>query len=143
MSSEPEKYPIEGRAVPIVYAFYTTRLMVPCWSCEGHLNASGDLAKIPKVWFYTSSDLYAKLVAQYVNQLKGQHLISSDWIVRVLPFSQSLYSMTYSLEPSLSSGTLDVLQEDLLTIAKGLRKELHKSAQGYLDRIENSPFSAH
>jgi hypothetical protein len=99
MSSDPEKYPIEPHIVPLVYAFYTMRLMMPCWSCEGHGDNTGGVLKTPKLWFYTTNDFYAKLVAQYVSTLRGDRKIQNHWSVRLLPFSQSMFTTTYSLEP--------------------------------------------
>ncbi|MFT4930056.1 MAG: hypothetical protein ACI8WB_006192 [Phenylobacterium sp.] len=141
MSSDPERYPIEVGIVPLVYAFYTMRLMMPCWSCEGHADANGVTQKTPKLWFYTTSDFYPKLVAQYVSALKGSHQIENHWAVRLLPFSQSMFTITYCLEPQESAtqlGQLNSLQNDIKVIARNFRQELHKLARHYIDRAEKN-----
>ena len=45
MSSDPDKYPIESGVVSLAYAFYTMRVMMPCWSCEGHVSDDGEIVK--------------------------------------------------------------------------------------------------
>lgn len=143
MSSEPEKYPIEAQVAPLVYAFYTMRLMMPCWSCEGHLNQQGELSKFPRVWFYSTSHFFPKLLAQYVGQLKGIHKTNCTWTVRVLSFSQSMFSTTYSLEPNESEAErtpLAALRQDMDVIGRDLRKEMLILARSYLARgTRNNP----
>ena len=137
MSSDPQRYPIEVGIVPLVYAFYTMRLMMPCWSCEGHTDRNGVLVKTPKLWFYTTSDFYPKLVAQYVSTLKGTHKIKNHWVVRLLPFSQSMFTITYSLEPleaSPESIDLNSLQNDIKVISRYFKSEILKLARHYIDR---------
>ena len=146
MSSDPERYPIEPAIVPLVYAFYTLRLMMPCWSCEGHADKNGALIKTPKLWFYSAADFYPKLVAQYVNTLKGQHKIENQWAVRLLPFSQSMFTITYCLEPQdtpIHNDSLISLQRDIDVIAKNLRQEILKLAHHYVERADkNKPTSS-
>jgi len=143
MSSDPDKYPIEGAVVPIVYALYTLRLMMPCWSCEGHLDGMGNIGKHPKVWFYTTADFCPKLLAQYLSSLKAKKKIENEWGIRILPFSQSMLTTTYSLEPLKPKDSAEHLksyQEDLYSIAVNLRKNILFIAKGYVDKINNSAF---
>lgn len=137
MSSDPDRYPIEGAIVPLVYAFYTLKSLMPCWSCGGHINNLGQVIKAPKVWFYSSADFYPKLIAQYVNQLHGEHTIMNNWSVRILPYSQSMFTLTYSLEPlnqNLENMNLDSLHQDIITIAQTLRHGTHNLAHHYIQR---------
>lgn len=139
MSSDPERYPIESGVVPLVYAFYTMRLMMPCWSCEGHSDANGTILKTPKLWFYATNEFYPKLVAQYVSTLKGERKITNHWSVRILPFSQSMFTTTYSLEPQdiiPDCTNLLSLQNDLRAIAKDFRVEMIKLANHYIQRAD-------
>ena len=138
MSSDPERYPIEQGVVPLVYAFYNMRVMMPCWSCEGHMNSDGTLFKTPKLWFYTLNDFYAKLVAQYVSSLKGANKLHHHWTVTLLPFSQSMFTTTYSLEPQITANTVNLitLHQDMRVIAENLRGELHRLAHYYIERAE-------
>ena len=139
MSADPEKYPIEQSIVPLVYAFYTLRLMMPCWSCEGHNDMQGHIFKTPKLWFYSANEFYPKLVAQFVSAYKGEGKISNHWSVRILPFSQSMFTTTYSLEPqeAIPSQThLSSLQSDIKIIADNLREEMLKLANYYIARAD-------
>lgn len=142
MSSAPEKYPIEAAIQPLVYAFYTLRLTMPCWSCEGHTNHQGEIFKTPKLWFYSAHEFYPKLVAQYISALKSEHKLDNHWSVRVLPFSQSLFTTTYSLEPldiNAEQTNLLSLQQDIKIIAQDLREGLFKLAKNYIEQANNSP----
>jgi len=141
MSSDPEKYPIEHSIVPLVYAFYTLRLLMPCWSCEGHADAKGNIFKTPKLWFYTTNDFFAKLVAQYVSSLKGVGKLNEHCTVRILPFSQSMFTTTNSLEPQdviPKQTNLQTLQQDIEVIASNLRQEMFKLAQYYIERADKN-----
>jgi len=142
MSSDPKKHPIEGHVVPISYAIYTTRLMMPCWSCEGHAHASGEIYKMPKVWFYSVTDFYPKLVAQYLGDLRGKHLIENEWHVTILQFSQSMLTLTYCIEPKTfgHATSLPSLQKDLFIMAKNFRENILQITNQYLDAIDRSPF---
>ena len=138
MSSEPVRYPIEPAMVPLVYAFFSSRLMTPCWSCEGHNDAAGQSSKPPGLWFYSHAPFYPRLVAQFVNDLKARHRIHYDWSVRLLPFSQSTYSLTYALEPlDFHPGVtrLTLLQQDMQTIAEHFNSGITTLAQNYLNQI--------
>ena len=134
MSSDPEKYPIESGVVPLVYALYRMRLMEPCWSCEGHLEATKQIWKMPKVWFYSASHFYPKLVAQLISELQGKHKISNSRGVRILPFSQSMYDTTYSIKPQAGDQSLARLHADIKVISKTLRLDMLSLARGYTRR---------
>ena len=144
MSSDPQRHPIEINAVPLVYAFYTLRLLMPCWSCEGHLDDTQRVYKLPKLWFYSVSPFYVKLVSQSIEDLKIKKLINNDWMIRILPFSQSMFTMTYSLEPTPLEGQtrhdLASLHADMLVIAKNIRRGVFNFAKDYIVRIDKSPY---
>ena len=144
MSSDPEKYPIEAAIQPLVYAFYTLRVTMPCWSCEGHNNPQGEIFKTPKLWFYSTHEFYPKLLAQYVSALKSERKLNDHWGVRILPFSQSMFTTTYSLEPldvNTNQTNLGSLQQDIQTIAKHLRDGLFDLARHYIERADKSPIN--
>lgn len=134
MSGEPDKFPIEAGSVPLVYALYSLRLITPCWSCEGHLNADGGIGKLPKVWFYSGSRFYPKMIAQVIGQLQAHHKIGYSCGVKVLPFSQSLFSTTYSIEAQASDVRLGELQKDIITLGKVMRQEMLSLANDYVRR---------
>ena len=147
MSSDPKQYPIEDGIVPMVYAFYTLGKLMPCWSCEGHLDGHNQLYKPPKVWFYSTSGFYPKLIAQALDKLEADHKISHDWIVRTLPYSQSMYTVTYSLEPFLLPTQLDddnllkTLRSDIKVIADNLKPELTHLCKHYIELGNKTPFN--
>ncbi|MFT4721728.1 MAG: hypothetical protein ACI9SB_002905 [Candidatus Azotimanducaceae bacterium] len=134
MSSEPEKFPIEEAIAPLVYALYTLRLLTPCWSCEGHLGADGKIGKLPKVWFYCASGFYPRMIAQVIGNLQAHHKIGYSWMVRVLPFSQSTLSTTYSIEAGPSDASLATLQKDVVVLGQQIRLQTLSLARDYLKK---------
>lgn len=145
MSSEPTMYPIESNIVPMVYAMYTLRLLMPCWSCEGHENSQHEIVKFPKVWFYSTSPFYAKLISQVISSLMSKRMITYNWLVSILPYSQSMFTLTYSIEPDIKHEKdvkLSSLQNDLLVIAQNLRSEVHFEARKYIAEVNKSPFKS-
>jgi hypothetical protein len=146
MSSDPINHPIERGIVPLVYAFHTLRGIVPCWSCEGHLDGHGSITKAPRVWFYSTSNFYPKLITEAINHMEALKRISNNWMIRILPFSQSKYAITYCLEPMEIKTTgdgckvLDSLRSDIVVIADNLRLDLVEQAQDYIDHSRSSPF---
>lgn len=141
MSADPTRYPIEFNVVPIVYALYTLRLLMPCWSCEGHLDASGRISKLPKVWFYSVSPFFPKLIAQFIGKLRSAHKLDHDWNVSILSFSQSMFSITYSIEPKWTSehdASLVSLQSDMLVIAGELRLGVLGLARDYITKADRT-----
>ena len=134
MSSEPEKFPIEEAIAPLVYALYTLRLLTPCWSCEGHLAVDGKIGKLPKVWFYCDSGFYPRMIAQVIGNLQAHHKIGYSWMVRVLPFSQSTLSTTYSIEAGPSDASLASLQNDVVVLGQQIRLQTLSLARDYLKK---------
>jgi len=144
MSTEPDRYPIEPHVAPLVYAFYTLRLLMPCWSCEGHTDKNKKIIKMPQIWFYSASPFYAKLVAEALEDMKSQGLIKYNWEVRILAFSQSKFTLTYCINPlffSVVKYRLSVLHDDLLVIGKRLRIEMLNLAHQYIEEVNEPPFS--
>lgn len=138
LSSEPEMHPIEQQVVAIVFELSTLRLFQPCWSCEGHLNGQGEMWKLPQVSFYAASDLYPKLLVNYLNRLKYQKQLYYPWHVIMVDYGQT-WSPTYQLEASLNQITeeikLDLLQQDLRQIADGLAEKIKQEARLMLTNV--------
>lgn len=144
MSSDPHNHPIEAHVVPIVYAIYTLRLLMPCWSCEGHENNQHELIKAPKIWFYSLSPFYAKLIAQALSTIRYKNKLNFDWSIKILPFSQSMFTLTYSMEPELNDVNNNILQDlhqDMRIIGENLSTSVLTEATKYLKHAENSPFT--
>ncbi len=134
LSSDPKRYPIEQNIVPIVYALSSLKVTVPCWSCEGHVNNEGILTKLPQTWFYSASSIYTKLISEALSALKNQRQLTYEWVIIILPYSQSKFLVTYSIEPKYSdinSLELVALHEDILTIGANLRHDVITLAKKY------------
>ena len=138
MSSEPDRYPIEPRIIPLVYALHASRVCPPCWSCEGHLTADGStLAKFPRVWFYSGSVLYPRFVAEHIDDLTFRKKLKNMWTVRVLSWGTGPWSR-FSIEPiSDSAAPTDLrrLQYEADIIAEGLNVALRQKATDYLRKF--------
>lgn len=129
MSSEPERYPIEPGIVPLVYAFYCTRVLHPGWSCEGH-DDDGEI-KPPRVWFFTGTTAYPALLQSYLSDLQFQKAIECAWQVRVVSIGDRATD-AYSVEPDPREAPcpdLDAQRRDVRVIAAGLTDGLKELAR--------------
>ena len=136
LSSDPERYPVESRVVPLVYELRKTRVMQPCWSCEGHMDADGKLWKYPQVSFYSPTPLYAVLLVNYLTLLKHHKKLYHDWNIIISGFGQKHSVITYTIEPKLSAYApphLGRLHCDLTTIAENLEFHIKQEARKMLD----------
>ncbi len=122
MSSDPDKYPIERGIVPLVYSLYSARVYQPCWSCEGHVDATGKLRKLPRAWFYVRSLVFADLMAQHLGELHTAGQLSQPWLLRVVNWGEAV-DTALAIEPWLvpdQEPVLHRLRRDVLTIATDL-----------------------
>jgi hypothetical protein len=134
MSSDPERFPIEPKIAPLVFALYATRVCRPCWSCEGHLDAVGKLLRLPTVWFYAETPTFARMIHVAVGALRFEKRIDSHWRVGITVAEHDNPYTTYTLEPAMTEATpapLDALQRDVSAIADGLlakvREQSHRA----------------
>lgn len=137
LSTEPINYPIETNVVPLVFELAATRLMQPCWSCEGHLNPLGDLWKLPQVSFYSASTVYPQLLIKHIYALEFKKQLSYPWHIILSDYGQT-WETTYTLEPNLNREHkvhLGNLQRDLNTLADGLCNKLKSLAQSALSEL--------
>jgi hypothetical protein len=137
LSSEPENYPIEIKVVPLVFELAATRLMQPCWSCEGHLGPNGELWKIPQVSFYSESPIYPQLLLKHIYALQLQKRLTYPWHLVLADYGQT-WELTYTLEPNLNREQtihLGKLQADLHTLADDLCQRLKALARAALADI--------
>ncbi len=128
--------------VPLVFELAATRVMQPCWSCEGHLDPDGGLWKIPQVSFYSASPVYLQLLLKHIHALQLQKQLSHPWHVVLSDYGQT-WETTYTLEPNLNCRQkihLGNLQRDLDTLADNLCNRLKALAQSTLSSL--SFFSA-
>lgn len=137
LSSDPDRYPIEAKVMPLVYAMSTLRMAPPCWSCEGHLTTKGDLLRLPQVWFYSASTIYPELISEYLHDLAFHKQTCCTWGVTVCPHTES-NATTFSLKPEQSNDIrkeLWQLQNDLHTISYSLRDGIFQLAEKKLSRL--------
>jgi len=118
LSSEGERDPIEPLIAPLVFELRKLGVFYPCWSCEGHTNAAGELWRIPNVWFYSDSVVHVRALADVVSHLYAARQLSARWHV-VLTYSDAANpDTTFSLQPDPAAGSsLGALQRDLQVMA--------------------------
>lgn len=137
LSSDPDKFPIEPKVIPLVYGLSVARLLQTCWSCEGHMNDRGELFRMPKISFYSASPIYAKMLLQHINALKTDRKLSYDWQIVLSDYAQTM-ATTYTLQPDLhevQEPHLGRLQNDLLVIADKLPDQLKNQARNALKNL--------
>lgn len=140
ISSEPESYPVEARVLPLVMELNKSGFIQTCWSCEGHTDASGRISKIPRIWFYTQSHVYVRILANVLSRAKLSHKLSYDWIIKLVNLEDGVGN-SYSLEPDLTyvdKPDLFRLQEDLFRLSDQLNNELYQEARSLLARTQSS-----
>lgn len=126
MSSEGEEYPLEDHIAPLAYELKRLGVFHPCWSCEGHNGPDGKLWKKPQVWFYCSSVVHVRVLANAVAKLHRTRNLSVHWRVALTFSDDDNADSTFSLEPKLDSEQplLTTLRRDINTITEHLREEV-------------------
>ena len=123
LSSDPAKFPLETKVVPLVFELSALRVFETNWSCEGHVDDKGRLWRMPQVCFYSKSPIYPQLLLRYINRLEHEKKLSYPWQV-VLADYGSVNGVTYNLEPKLGIAPENVhmgkLQQDLVTLSENL-----------------------
>jgi len=140
LSIEPERYPVESKVVPLVYELMSTRVLMTCWSCEGHMGADDKLWKLPMVSFYSASPVYPKLLLKHIEILTYKKALKYRWQIVLSDFSQTP-GVTYSIQPDLSfveDVHLGQLQHDITIIADDALLKLKSIAEGMLVDLDKS-----
>ena len=124
--------PIEDGIVPLVFELKASRAFEPIWSCEGHLDPSGDLFRAPSVWFCCECISHVRVLADVLAQLKFDRTISCPWRVSLCCPGHDTPNTVFSLEPdAAANATLEQLQSDARMIASGLRRRLAERASRF------------
>jgi len=133
LSAEPDRYPIELLVVPIVYELSASGLAQPCWSCEGHNDASGTLYKWPRVWFYASSVTYVELLRAALADLFDAGRTGRAWEVKRCAWQPHPASVMYVLEPCRAGDepTLRQLHRDLRVLGRTLAVDVRRLAEDW------------
>jgi hypothetical protein len=124
LSSEGERSPVEPLVAPLVFELKRLGVFHPCWSCEGHTNAAGQVWKIPRVWFYSDSVVHARALAEAIDRLHAARRLAAHWHL-VLTYSDAANpDTTFSLEPQpAAEQLLRRLQGDLRVMADELSRQ--------------------
>ena len=131
LSSEPETYPIDMLVAPLVFEIKKLGVFEPCWSCEGHNDPSGNLWKIPRVWFYASSVVHVRALAVAVSQIYAKFRLNNKWVVEITHSDDNNPDTTFSLHPKLedSDRSIAELQSDLITIYTNIANEFRSTCR--------------
>lgn len=117
-------YPLEPKVAPLVYQMKRSGLFEPCWSCEGHESASGQMQKPPTVWFYCSTTAL-RLLSGGLAKLR----LNAPWRIAVTYSDHDNPEPTFALEPQTEGRTLAELQADLAAIAAALPELIRQEAR--------------
>ena len=140
LSSDPDRYPIERKVLPLVYALASLKVVQPCWSCEGHYNGLGQFDKTPQVWFYSDSAWFPNIMAQYLNDLHIRKAVAHRWEVVLSPHAYQ-DEITFSIRPDLTNQAikrLGQMQEDLRVIAADLVVEMKRRCKDQLELLKKT-----
>lgn len=139
ISSDPVRYPIEKKIIPLVYELNGLRLCPSYYSCEGHTNDAGVVVKFPMVYFYSEIILMPVLFAEYLEQLKIDKILTYDWHIVALGFSPNMipsYSIKINQDPEINY-RLDFLQNDIKKMSNGLAYNIQILANKHLKKLLN------
>jgi hypothetical protein len=132
LSSAPGKHPIEPLIVPLVYALKQLEVFTPCWSCEGHNDNQGNLWKIPRVWFYSDSQVHVRLLAETVDHLYVKRLLNVRWHVGVSTAEPGSAHTMFHLEPvagQTEETNLDSFRADVRLLADNIPEMVINAAR--------------
>ncbi|MDQ7050254.1 MAG: hypothetical protein Q9M92_12270 [Enterobacterales bacterium] len=134
LSSEKDRYPIEQKVLPLVFALRSMNVCEPCWSCEGHTDSQQRLIKIPQVWFYTDSMCLVRLMDEAIGVFKAKRQVQYTWQIVASYSSRDSLLNAFSIKPDLNienlnpdiqdRSLLEGLQQDLEVIADQIGDDL-------------------
>ena len=136
MSIDGQLYPIEEKICALVFHLNCLRVCPPYWSCEGHAFESGEIFRVPQVWFYSRSLVYPKLIGEHIFNLFANHRIENPWHV-CITYSDDSFETGFSIEPDLKliqDLKLQSLQSDVQVIASRLVPNMQLLAREYLEK---------
>lgn len=138
LSSDPVNYPIEKNILPLVYALSASRIVQPCWSCEGHLDEEGFISKLPQVWFYSPSVVYPDIISQYLLGILVKKQLENIWKVSINQYNRDNYSTLFTIQPKLENdqtAELKSLHRDIKVIADNFDFQLRTMARKQLNDL--------
>ncbi len=130
-----KNFPIENKIAPLAFELKRLEVFKPCWSCEGHNDKTGQLWKIPRLWFYCDSVVYVRLLSDVLKDLEIEDRLETPWQVRVTFSDKGNPSTAFALEPEASAGVqprLETLQGDVLTITECVYERMMEKASSLM-----------
>lgn len=97
-------------------------MFYPCWSCEGHTDAAGQVRKIPRIWFYSDSVVHPRALAEAIERLYAARRLSAHWHLVLTHSDACNPDTTFSLEAAAEQ-PLSKLQGDLRVMADELGQQ--------------------
>lgn len=122
-------FPIEPLIAPLVYEMKRSACFDPCWSCEGHADASGAMTKPPTVWFYCEQPAHLRLLAGGLAKVR----LHAPWRVVLTHSDADNPEPTFALEAAPGCATLAQLQSDAAAIARALPDMLREEARALVN----------
>ncbi len=138
LSSEATSFPIEEKILPLVYAFNNMNVCQTCWSCEGHNDASGQLNKLPQLWFYSHSMILLRVMGDCISLLRSKKVTQYEWQLVIAYTAKDSEINAFALKPDLnfvSQADLTTLQQDIKKIAAYLPQGLEQTCRRYYQEL--------
>jgi hypothetical protein len=107
-----------------------------CWSCEGHNDISGNLEKLPQIWFYTDSFMLLRVIDDCLSLLSAKSQLMVSWQLSTTFTAKSSKQNTFVLKPDLNlvyGVELHTLHKDIVVIADNLPEMLKKGSVDYIN----------
>jgi hypothetical protein len=136
ISSDAVLYPIESGIMPLVYCFNSMNICQTCWSCEGHNDNNGHLAKLPQIWFYSDSFMLLRVIDDCLSLLSAKSLLIVSWQLSTTYTAKSSQQNTFVIKPDLNlvNGIdLAALHKDIVVIAEHFPEMIKKGCVDYLN----------
>ena len=148
LSAEPERYPIEPGAVPIVFQLSTLRVLSPCWSCEGHVRSDGSVLRLPQVWHHCTSIVHLQIISSVLESLLHEKILARSWKISVCPLDRH-NNTTFMIAPDFSPGaeidrsTFERTQRDFIKMGRFLGTRVRDYARYELNRLKSARAKNH
>lgn len=127
LSSEPDRYPIEEKILPLVYGLARLGHVTPCWSCEGHSAHDNGPTRSPQVWFHVNDVGVATLIGEFLQRCWIHKVTRNPWQLRILALGD-VFETVFSIEPDAQAtqAPLPELQADAAILGERVCEDLHR-----------------
>ncbi len=103
------------------------------------MGPGNEIQRVPAVWFYARSQVFAGMIGDYVAGLWAKRKISMPWRVSVTFANPDAVGPAYSLQPDTGAdkvSPLELMQRDADIIAEGLCDGIQARARSLMQRID-------